>query len=149
MEGSPAASPRVCSPPSCAVQGGMRLSQVTAGDLAVLPRGDPGLEQPQLSLGVQGSCRAAFLLSLSCIFLAMLLGRRESRYYFFMKKVHLQLQGVQETAMTPCMHSGLAGLPGLELRPALVSLGPWLCTCQGDSEELEVTNTALMALLEG
>lgn len=68
MEGSPAASLHVCSPPSCAVQGGMWLSQVTAGDLAVLPRGDPGLEQPQLSLGVQGSCRAAFLLSLSCIF---------------------------------------------------------------------------------
>lgn len=126
----------------------MRLSQVTAGDLAVLPRGDPGLEQPQLSLGVQGSCRAAFLLSLSCIFLAMLLGRRES-HYFFMKKVHLQLQGVQETAMTPCMHTGLAGLPGLELRPALVALGPWLCTCRGDNEEPEVTNMALMALLEG
>lgn len=86
----------------------MRLSQVTAGDLAVLPRGDPGLEQPQLSLGVQGSCRAAFVLSLSCIFLAMLLGRRESRYYSFMKKVHLQLQGVQESAVNP-LHAHRTG----------------------------------------
>lgn len=56
MEGSPAASLRVCSPLSCALRGGMWLSQVTAGDLAVLPRGHPQLEQPQLSLGVLHFC---------------------------------------------------------------------------------------------
>lgn len=55
--------------------------------------------------------------------------------------------------MTPCMHTGVAGLgcsqARLELGPALVTLGTRLCTCQGDSGELEVTSMALTALLEG
>lgn len=121
MEGSPAASPRVCSPPSCAVQGGMRLSQVTAGDLAVLPRGDPGLEQPQLSLGVQGSCRAAFLLSLSCVFLAMLLGREGVTLLFFHEESASAAAGCSGDCHDPlhALRTGRAAWVGTETSTGL------------------------------